>query len=58
MVSYCSNPDCDVHNEDLYRPLEMAPLISCCLFIVIGFVIATITAVALVVLLVSNITKQ
>jgi len=49
MVSYCSNPNCEVHNEDLFRPLEVAPLISCCLFIVLGLVIFVAAVVGSVV---------
>jgi hypothetical protein len=49
MVSYCSNPNCEVHNEDLFRPLEMAPLISCCLFIFVGLALfATAVVVAII----------
>jgi hypothetical protein len=53
MVSYCSNPDCDVHNEDLFRPLEVAPLISCCLFIAIGLAIFVIGVVVAVIALIN-----
>jgi len=49
MVSYCLNPNCEVHNEDLFRPLEVAPLISCCLFIVLGLVIFVAAVVGSVV---------
>jgi hypothetical protein len=49
MVPYCSNPNCKVHNEDLFRPLEVAPLISCCLFIAIGLVIFVAAVVGSVV---------
>lgn len=49
MISYCANPNCKVHNEDLFRPLEVAPLISCCLFICLGLAIFVIGIVASVI---------
>ena len=53
MVSYCSNPNCEVHNDDLFNPPELAPLIGCGLFVVISLVIFVAVAVGLVITLVN-----
>jgi hypothetical protein len=53
MVSYCSNPDCKVHNEDLFSPPELASIISCCLFIALGFAIFVVGVVVAVIALIN-----
>jgi hypothetical protein len=53
MVPYCPNPDCKVHNEDLFRPPEVAPLIGCCLFIFVGLALFATAVVAAIIFLVN-----
>jgi hypothetical protein len=53
MVSYCVDPDCDIHNNDLFNPPQLAPLISCCLFIVVGLAIFAVIAIASVITLIN-----